>query len=65
MALQGLPGDGLLEHADGCTKKTFTKCEAVVIERPVGELAAARREEIEVVRMEWCADCGAADYEVV
>lgn len=55
-----------LDHADGCSaSRTFTKCEAVVIERPQVEARGASHEEIEVVRMCWCGDCEAASYGVV
>lgn len=41
-------------HYGDCTGTTFSKC--ATIGRPEG---------FSVVYMEWCGDCGAADYEVV
>jgi hypothetical protein len=53
---------GLLDdlHASGCEQTEFTKCAPVVLDDPED-----RGQTVEVVAIEWCADCGAADYEVV
>lgn len=56
--MSGLPGstrsllDG--EHATGCDGKEFTKAAVA----PYGP-------GFVVVRMEWCGDCGALDWEYV
>jgi hypothetical protein len=47
-------------HTDRCDKDTYTKCAPVVRDDPEG-----RGELVEVVVMEWCGICGAADWEVV
>jgi len=55
---------GLLRdlHANGCEGRDseFSKCAPVVLDDP--EDAG---QTIEVVVMEWCGSCGAADWEVV
>ena len=51
-------------HAPGCEEDLVSKCQALTVERFEGN-PPARQEAIEVVWMEWCDECGAADYEVV
>lgn len=53
---------GLLDdlHADGCQGNEFTTCEPVVRDDPEDQ-----GDRVTVVVMEWCGNCGAADWEVV
>jgi hypothetical protein len=47
-------------HASGCDGSEFAKCAPVVMDDPED-----RGQKVEVVVMEWCGNCGAADWEVV
>jgi len=47
-------------HVDNCDGQPHTDCAPVVRDNPDG-----RGELVEVVVMEWCSICGAADWEVV
>lgn len=51
---------GLLQqlHAPNCNGQEFSTCRAVVTDVDPGQ-------EIVVVFMEWCGDCGAASWETV
>lgn len=57
-------------HASGCTEdRISTRCWPVIVpswgdEEPT-YLGNNRGAEIKVVYLEWCIDCGAADWEVV
>lgn len=69
------PGDywmhGLLHdlHAEGCDGAVNSECRPVVVpanfDREPTYEGQQQGAEIEVVYMEWCESCGAADYEVV
>jgi len=57
---------GLLHglHSDQCDGTEHSTCRPVVV--PAYEDAdGAHAPSIEVVYMEWCGECGAADWEVV
>lgn len=62
MSLEGTHFTGLLRtlHAEGCDRPEVVVCRPVVL--PPVEYESP---SIEVVRMAWCEDCGAADWEVV
>lgn len=51
----------LLEHASGCDGREFCTCEAV----PLPDRADPEEPDIMVVYLEWCGECGAADFEIV
>jgi len=62
MSRDGTNIGGLLRqlHADGCPGDNVRMdCEPVTRQDPNGP-----DEFIDVVAMEWCEDCGAADWEV-
>lgn len=54
----------LLDHATGCDGREFAKCSPVPL---VGRATAGDPEldEVAIIYMEWCGECGAADYELV
>lgn len=51
--LQGL-------HGDGCEGTEYSTCRPVVMDDNQGP-----GEIVQVVYMEWCGECGAADYALV
>lgn len=56
-------------HASGCDGQEFINCRPVVVPAGGNEeptyFDRDRGAEIVVVVMEWCGECGAADWEVV
>ena len=68
MSRNGSQMMGLLHglHADGCDGREFSAMRPVVVpDREGGWNDRDRAATIEVVYMEWCEECGAADYGVV
>lgn len=65
MSREGSAAVGLLYdlHGEGCDGTEYSSCRPVVVpsEHPERGMSA----KIEVVYMEWCGECGAADWEAV
>lgn len=63
-----MPGGLLYDlHANGCDGTEYSACRPVVVpsDEPVYHDHSDRGAEIEVVMMAWCAECHAAEWEVV
>jgi hypothetical protein len=62
-----MPGGLLYDlHADGCDGTVYTACRPVVVpDQEGGYHDFERAATIEVVLMAWCAECHAAEWEVV
>lgn len=62
MTREGMMAMSLLDdlHAQGCDGTEYSACRPVVVDDP-----RLREQTVEVVYMEWCGECGAADWEYV
>lgn len=62
MAREGNSTMNLLDplHGTGCDGTEYSACRPVVLDDP-----REPEQTIEVVYLEWCGSCGAADWELV
>lgn len=57
---------GLLEdlHADQCRRNVSTTAQAVPVSGPIDEVKS-EGQHLVIAYIEWCEDCGAADWEPI